>query len=127
MSILELALAATLSIADHVTTVPHSPLHLSDRLQRHKEVPGSTGTPISEGIHPTRVHSDDDTDDTSGSKTDCDFEDDVTILRDFSFISINTDNTMFTMHRLLQLTVRVWLKNVEQLERWKEQFIIILW
>jgi hypothetical protein len=31
------------------------------------------------------------------------------------------------MHRLLQLTVRVWLKNVEQLERWKEQFIMILW
>ncbi|KAJ5911034.1 uncharacterized protein N7473_000337, partial [Penicillium subrubescens] len=34
---------------------------------------------------------------------------------------------MFTMHRLLQLTVPVWLKNVEQLERWKEQFIMILW
>lgn len=71
-------------------------------------------------------HSNDDTDSTSGSETDYDFEDHITTLRDFSFISINKDN-VFTMHRLVQLTVRVWLKNEKQLERWKEQFITTLW
>jgi hypothetical protein len=71
-------------------------------------------------------HSDDDTDSTSGSETDYNFEDHITTLRDFSFISINKDN-VFTMHRLVQLTVRVWLKTKEKLERWKEQFITILW
>ncbi|OOQ85866.1 TPR domain protein [Penicillium brasilianum] len=71
-------------------------------------------------------HSEDDTDSTSGSETDYDFEDHITTLRDFSFISINKDN-VFTMHRLVQLTVRVWLKTEKQLERWKEQFITTLW
>ncbi|CAG8054168.1 unnamed protein product [Penicillium salamii] len=58
---------------------------------------------------------------------DHNFEDDIATLRDFSFISINRDSTVFTMHRLVQLTVRVWLKADRQLERWKEHYIMILW
>jgi tetratricopeptide (TPR) repeat protein len=59
--------------------------------------------------------------------TDHNFEDDITTLRDFSFISINRDSTVFMMHRLVQLSVHVWLKANRQLERWKEQFIMALW
>ena len=72
-------------------------------------------------------YNDGDTDSTSESNMDHNFEDDIATLRDFSFISINRDSTVFTMHRLVQLTVRVWLKADRQLERWKEQYIMILW
>lgn len=75
----------------------------------------------------TFEYNDEDTDNTSQSMMDHNFEDDITTLRDFSFISINRDGTLFTMHRLVQLTVRVWLKADRQLERWKEQFIMTLW
>ncbi|KAJ5917562.1 hypothetical protein N7466_011116 [Penicillium verhagenii] len=70
---------------------------------------------------------DEDTDSPCESETNHDFEDDITVLRDFSFVSINKDSTEFTMHRLVQLTVHVWLKANSQLERWKEQFIMVLW
>ncbi|CAG8250571.1 unnamed protein product [Penicillium salamii] len=72
-------------------------------------------------------YNDEGTDSTSESNMDHNFEDDITTLRDFSFISINRDSTVFTMHRLVQLTVRVWLQGDRQLERWKEQYIMILW
>lgn len=72
-------------------------------------------------------YNDGDIDSTSESNMDHNFEDDIATLRDFSFISINRDSTVFTMHRLVQLTVRVWLKADRQLERWKEQYIMILW
>ncbi|CAG8093494.1 unnamed protein product [Penicillium salamii] len=70
-----------------------------------------------------------DTDSTSESNMDQNFEDDIATLRAFSFISINRDSTVFTMHRLVQLTVRAWLKSKPdgQLERWKEKYITILW
>lgn len=63
----------------------------------------------------------------SKSVVDYELEDDITTLRDFSFISVNNDNTVLTMHRLVQLTVRIWLETDKQLERWKDQFITILW
>ncbi|KAL2695292.1 hypothetical protein AAEP93_004045 [Penicillium crustosum] len=72
-------------------------------------------------------YNDEDTDSTSESNIDHNFEDDIATLRDFSFISINRDSTVFTMHRLVQLTVRMWLNADRQLERWKEQYIMILW
>ncbi|KAH7418684.1 hypothetical protein BKA64DRAFT_613936 [Cadophora sp. MPI-SDFR-AT-0126] len=64
-----------------------------------------------------------DEDSTSQSSTDDEFEDDVSILRQFSFISANKDGTTFEMHRLVQLATRKWLEADGQTERWKEQFI----
>ncbi len=52
-----------------------------------------------------------------------DFEDDITTLRDYSFISVAGDRTVFTMHRLVQLFARRWLKAHDQIEQWKEKFI----
>ncbi|KAI4194623.1 MAG: hypothetical protein LQ350_007678 [Teloschistes chrysophthalmus] len=50
------------------------------------------------------------------------FEHDVQVLRDYSFISCDTDQT-FEMHALVQLAMRKWLEANEQLETWKQQYI----
>ncbi|KAJ6003798.1 hypothetical protein N7540_011191 [Penicillium herquei] len=63
---------------------------------------------------------------TSESDSGPDFEDDVTTLRDFSFISVSEDKIFFTMHRLVQLTMRAWLKSHGQVNHWRERFISIL-
>jgi tetratricopeptide (TPR) repeat protein len=68
-------------------------------------------------------HSDDDEDETSQPSVSDGFEDDVLVLRNYSFISINTDGTTFEMHGLVQLATRKWLEAHEQQERWKQQFI----
>ncbi|KAJ6004729.1 hypothetical protein N7540_013098 [Penicillium herquei] len=57
---------------------------------------------------------------TSESDSGPDFEDDVTTLRDFSFISVSEDKIFFTMHRLVQLTMRAWLKSHGQVNHWRK-------
>ncbi|KAJ5819454.1 hypothetical protein N7474_005045 [Penicillium riverlandense] len=64
-----------------------------------------------------------DGDNASGSDTDQCFEDDITTLSDYSLISVGERSAVLTMHRLVQLTVRTWLKTHGQLELWKERFI----
>ncbi|KAJ5288302.1 hypothetical protein N7508_011077 [Penicillium antarcticum] len=56
-----------------------------------------------------------------------DFEDDLATLRDYSFISVNENSTSFTMHRLVQLTTRAWLKSHRQIDQWRDKFISILY
>ncbi|KAF2468400.1 uncharacterized protein BDR25DRAFT_335457 [Lindgomyces ingoldianus] len=51
------------------------------------------------------------------------FEDDVLMLRDYSFISVNINGTLFEMHGLVQLATRKWLDVHGKLEKWKQQFI----
>lgn len=68
-------------------------------------------------------YSDGDEDNASQSSVDDGFEDDVLALRNYSFISVNTDGTSFEMHRLVQLATRKWLEAQKQQERWKQQFI----
>ena len=70
--------------------------------------------------------SSEDTDSESNSTADTAFEKEFMMLSDFSLISIESDDTSstsFTMHRLVQLTVRTWLKVYGQLEQWKEKSI----
>jgi aromatic ring-cleaving dioxygenase len=67
-------------------------------------------------------------DDFEDNSEDSDLEDDalqddVTVLRNFCFISINTNGTGFEMHALVQLSMRTWLAANSKLERCKEQFI----
>ena len=50
------------------------------------------------------------------------FEDDVQMLRNYSFISVSTDRT-FEMHALVQLATRKWLEANEKLEQWKQCYI----
>ncbi|CAG8357010.1 unnamed protein product, partial [Penicillium salamii] len=64
---------------------------------------------------------------TSESDSGPDFEDDVATLRDYSFISVIENSTFFTMHGLVQLTTRAWLKSHGQIDRWKDKFVSILY
>ncbi|KAJ5464890.1 uncharacterized protein N7458_000576 [Penicillium daleae] len=67
--------------------------------------------------------SEQDTDNESNGAANTDFDKDITILCDFSLIAVGEDSMSFTMHRLVQLTVRTWLKAHGQLEYWKGLFI----
>jgi len=58
----------------------------------------------------------------SDSSEDDGFEDDIQVLRNYSFISIDTDGT-FEMHALVQLAMRTWLEANEQLEPRKQQYV----
>ncbi|KAI4205835.1 MAG: hypothetical protein LQ350_000020 [Teloschistes chrysophthalmus] len=57
-----------------------------------------------------------------GGSEDDGFEHDVQVLRNYSFISCDTDQT-FEMHALVQLAMRKWPEANEQLEPWKQQYI----
>jgi tetratricopeptide (TPR) repeat protein len=96
-------------VAENLLRVPH--IINDDDLRSEETVP---------------ENSDRDTDSTLEFDTDHGFEDDITTLRDFSFIFLREDSTAFAMHRLVQLTVRVWLKANGQMEQWMERFIAIM-
>ena len=69
-------------------------------------------------------NSDNDSDSDSISESDKDngFEKDARTLRDYSFISFDTNQT-FGMHALVQLATRKWLETNGQLELWKQRYI----
>jgi hypothetical protein len=63
-------------------------------------------------------------DSTSQSDADdSEFEEDVTVLRNFCFISVDTTGKSFEMHALVQLAMRKWLETNSKLEGWKQQFV----
>jgi tetratricopeptide (TPR) repeat protein len=51
------------------------------------------------------------------------YMDDVMMLRDYSFISVDTDGETLQIHGLVQLAMRSWLRTHQQLEKWKEIYI----
>ncbi len=63
-----------------------------------------------------------DKDSVSGCSEDDGFEDDVQILKNYSFLSVGTDRT-FEMHALVQLATRKWLEANGKLEQWKQCYI----
>jgi tetratricopeptide (TPR) repeat protein len=70
----------------------------------------------------------DDSDVDDGDFEDNDSEDDaftedVTALRNFCFISVSTDGTIFEMHALVQLSMRTWLAVNGILGGYRDQFI----
>ncbi|RDW68062.1 hypothetical protein BP6252_09458 [Coleophoma cylindrospora] len=73
--------------------------------------------------HEASNNNDDEDSDTSQSSVDDGFEDDVLMLRNYAFISIDADCTAFEMHALVQLATRKWLEVHGLQERWKEKFI----
>ncbi|KAF2804598.1 putative kinesin [Mytilinidion resinicola] len=54
------------------------------------------------------------------------FEDDVLMLKDYSFISISEGRSKFEMHALVQLAMKTWMEANGQLERWRQHHIKIL-
>jgi tetratricopeptide (TPR) repeat protein len=70
---------------------------------------------------------DSDNEGASQSSTSTDeFEEDILLLRNFSFVSVNVDGTTFEMHALVQLAMRTWLQAHNKLEPWKYRFISTL-
>ncbi|KAJ5590205.1 hypothetical protein N7450_004177 [Penicillium hetheringtonii] len=67
----------------------------------------------------------DESDDEGSSESDhgLDFEDDVQILREYSFISVNQDTKLLRMHGLVQTAVQNWVNACEDEELWRSQFI----
>ncbi|KAL9082768.1 MAG: hypothetical protein Q9165_008790, partial [Trypethelium subeluteriae] len=51
------------------------------------------------------------------------FEYDLDILRDYSFITLVGEGTIFEMHSLVQLATRKWLDSNGKLEHWRHQSI----
>ena len=73
--------------------------------------------------HGINKRNDSDEDDASDLGSDNEFENDIMMLRYYSFISIGVDRTIFEMHGLVQLAMRKWLEKQGQLERWKQRYI----
>ncbi|KAJ6008357.1 hypothetical protein N7540_012333 [Penicillium herquei] len=88
-------------------------VHNMDRNHEHLGSPQDVGN----------RSNDEDTDCSSEPDVDDEFESDIAILKDYSFITSGKDMTVFTMHRLVQLTVRIWLKTHGQEDEWKDCFI----
>jgi tetratricopeptide (TPR) repeat protein len=57
---------------------------------------------------------------TSGSEM---FEEDILMLRDYSFISLTTNPKIFEMHRLVQIATQRRLGSRKLLEHWRSHFI----
>ena len=51
------------------------------------------------------------------------FEDDISTLRSYSFITISADGASFEMHSLVQLATRKWLDAYRQREKWNQCFL----
>ncbi|KFA78635.1 hypothetical protein S40288_10320, partial [Stachybotrys chartarum IBT 40288] len=50
-------------------------------------------------------------------------EDDVLVLRNYSFVTTNEDGCTFEMHRLVQLATLEWLEFHKQEEQWRHRFL----
>ncbi|KAL8873245.1 MAG: hypothetical protein Q9198_007058 [Flavoplaca austrocitrina] len=54
------------------------------------------------------------------------FEEDIQVLRNYSLVALGIENDVFEMHRLVQFATRKWLKQRQEMERWKETYIAIM-
>ncbi|XTI83742.1 P-loop containing nucleoside triphosphate hydrolase protein [Cenococcum geophilum] len=88
---------------------------LRDRSEAQNE--GDEGSPHISGDN----EREDSKDGASVSSMD-EFEDDLLVLRDCSFV-FGANSTTLEMHRLVQLATRKWLETHGQLERWKRQYV----
>jgi tetratricopeptide (TPR) repeat protein len=61
----------------------------------------------------------------SGSSVD-ELEEDIQLLRDYSFISVTSDPEFFEMHALVQLATQKWLGANGRHSQWKIRFIEVL-
>ncbi|KEY74789.1 hypothetical protein S7711_09922 [Stachybotrys chartarum IBT 7711] len=66
---------------------------------------------------------DDSTEIQSNNSENNGFEDDVLVLRNYSFVTANEDGCTFEMHRLVQLATLEWLELHRQKEQWRRRFV----
>ncbi|KAL1876696.1 hypothetical protein Plec18167_005104 [Paecilomyces lecythidis] len=97
-------------IADYLLREPNESRSGAEGSQKMKESMQSDSDPSSD-------------DESSSVESDkSNFEDDIVILKNYSFIS-STNSVCFEMHRLVQLSTQKWLEAHGQLERWRAQFL----
>jgi hypothetical protein len=82
------------------------------RRKKRKDTTSQQDIPASRGSNSNK---------TSRSNSTEDFEQDILMLRDFSFISVESDGETFAMHRLVQLATQKWLEKSNQLHKWHHQ------
>ncbi|KAM0714640.1 hypothetical protein Q7P37_009938 [Cladosporium fusiforme] len=70
----------------------------------------------------SRDSSDDEIEDTSATEGE-DFEEDLVMLRGYSFIAVTKDTATFEMHSLVQLATQRWLQENQRLTHWQAQFV----
>jgi tetratricopeptide (TPR) repeat protein len=61
----------------------------------------------------------------SGSRMD-ELDEDIMLLRDYSFISVTSDSAIFEMHALVQLATQKWLGGNSRYSEWRNKFIQVL-
>jgi tetratricopeptide (TPR) repeat protein len=88
--------------------------------KRRPDASGADGGRNKKGNSMSDGDGDYDSSSTTGSET---FEEDILILRHYSFISVTTNASIFGMHRLVQLATQGWLESRNLLEHWQLQFI----
>ncbi|KIW35751.1 uncharacterized protein PV06_11909 [Exophiala oligosperma] len=95
-------------------------------LHRRQEVTSAPARdPDRAGSPHQNVTDDDDsnTDDERNTDSNDDLEDDISVLRSYSFITATGVGMGLEMHRLVQLAMQKWLEVHGQQEQWKKQFI----
>ncbi|KFA66775.1 hypothetical protein S40285_09515 [Stachybotrys chlorohalonatus IBT 40285] len=102
--------------------IPESLLRASDEKEEVASEPGRQQHGPALDVFDSDKESTDD-ESQSNSSEDDQFENDISALRDYSFISINEDRETFEMHNLVQLATRRWLEAKGQQEKWKSEFI----
>jgi hypothetical protein len=93
---------------------------LQNRSEQIKSRQDQGKTTVSNRVDNDTSYSNDDEDGASQSSMSDRFEEDVSVLRNYSFISVNADGITFDMHGLVQLATRKWLEAHGQIEKWKQ-------
>ncbi|KAF2709070.1 hypothetical protein K504DRAFT_468281 [Pleomassaria siparia CBS 279.74] len=59
-------------------------------------------------------------------KRETDFDDDVHTLTSYSLVEMSADGSEFEMHRLVQYSTKKWLELSDELEAWKERYVVLM-
>ncbi|KAL6787041.1 TPR-like protein [Trichoderma sp. SZMC 28012] len=92
-----------------------------------------SGTEVKEpddSLDPNEADDDSNAESESNNDSDSDtngtFEDDILILRNFCLIGVNEEGDKFEMHRLVQLSIKSWLKAFGLYETFMQQYIALM-
>ncbi|KAH7108869.1 putative kinesin [Dendryphion nanum] len=58
--------------------------------------------------------------------SEADFDDDIHTLTSYSLVEMGADGSQFEMHRLVQFSTKRWLELNQELEIWKERYVMLM-
>ncbi|KAH7111790.1 hypothetical protein B0J11DRAFT_585727 [Dendryphion nanum] len=58
--------------------------------------------------------------------SEADFDDDIHTLTSYSLVEMGADGRQFEMHRLVQFSTKRWLELNQELEIWKERYVLLM-